>query len=79
MRLTLFGRSYCHLCEEMAQALAPLAPELGFTVDVVDVDSDPALEARYGERVPVLVDASGEEICHYFLDPEALRRRVAVK
>ena len=79
MRLTLYARSYCHLCEEMAEALAPLAAELGITVEPVDVDADPALEARYGERVPVLVDTDGEEICHYFLDGEALRRRVAVK
>lgn len=79
MRLTLYARSYCHLCEEMVQALGPLAAELGFTVDPIDVDSDPALEARYGEKVPVLVDGDGEEICHFFLDLEALRRRVAVK
>ena len=79
MRLTLYARSYCHLCEEMVQALRPHAAELGFTVEAVDVDADPALEARYGEKVPILVDAQGEEICHYFLDLEALRRRVAVK
>jgi len=79
VRLTLYARSYCHLCEEMAQALGPLAVELGFTVVPIDVDSDPALESRYGEKVPVLVDADGEEICHFFLDHEALKRRVAVK
>ena len=79
MRLTLYARSYCHLCEEMVEALRPLAGELNFTVEPVDVDSDPALEARYGERVPVLVDSHGEEICHYVLDLGALRQRVAVK
>jgi thioredoxin reductase (NADPH) len=63
----------------MALALGPLAAELGFTVDTVDVDSSPTLEARYGDKVPVLVDAGGEEICHYVLDPDALRDRVAVK
>jgi len=38
LRLTLYGRSYCHLCEEMLAALAPLRHEFGFAVDVVDVD-----------------------------------------
>jgi len=27
----------------------------------------------------VLVDAQGEEICHYWLDEDALRRRLALK
>jgi len=39
-----------------------------YGLEVVDVDSDPALEARYGELVPVLVGSAGE-ICHYHLDP----------
>ncbi|RPI46355.1 MAG: glutaredoxin family protein [Betaproteobacteria bacterium] len=67
MRLTLYGRGYCHLCEDMLAALEPIGARLGFEVDVVDVDRDPALEARYGERVPVL--AHGDiDICHYHLD-----------
>lgn len=40
----------------------------------IDVDADAALEARYGERVPVLTDAAGAEICHYRLDEAALLR-----
>ena len=79
VRLTLYGRSYCHLCEDMAAALRGLQESLDFGFAVVDVDVDPALEARYGELVPVLTDPQGEEICHYFLDIAALRARVAVK
>lgn len=78
-RLRLLGRTYCHLCSDMLAALQPLAGELEFEVSVVDVDSDPELEARYGELVPVLEDAQGREICHYFLDEPALRSRLAVK
>lgn len=78
-RLTLYGRTYCHLCEDMAAALRGLQEELGFGFEVVDVDADPAMEARYGELVPVLTDPQGEEICHYFLDIAALRARLAVK
>lgn len=78
-RLTLYGRTYCHLCDDMAAALEKLRPAMDFSFRVEDVDADPALEARYGELVPVLVDAQGREICHYFLDIAALRTRLAVK
>lgn len=53
--------------------------EPGFVIDVIDVDSDPALLVLYDELVPVLLvslDDSGEqlrELCHYFLDPVAVR------
>jgi hypothetical protein len=70
VRLRLYGRAYCHLCEEMARALRALGVEF----DELDVDADPALEERYGELVPVLLDAAGREICHYHLDREALQR-----
>ena len=43
------------------QALRP------FELEIIDVDSDPELEARYGELVPVLAGA-GIELCHYHLD-----------
>lgn len=78
-RLTLYGRSYCHLCDDMVEALKGLQDSLAFSLDIADVDEDPNLEAAYGELVPVLVDAQGREICHYFLDIAALRSRLAVK
>jgi hypothetical protein len=51
----------------MLSALEPLAAEWGASVDVVDVDADPALVARYDERVPVLV-CDGVELSRYRLD-----------
>ena len=76
--LVLYGRAYCHLCDDMIAALEALAPHLRFTLEVVDVDADPALEARYDERVPVLT-LDGSEICHYFLDRDALVATLAVR
>jgi len=72
VRLTLVSRTYCHLCHEMEAALAPLAAEFGASVEVVDVDSDPALEALYDELVPVLLH-DGKELCHYVLDTAKVR------
>ena len=51
--------------------------ETRFEVDVVDVDADEALVARFDELVPVLYgDLSKPELCHYFLDAEAVRAYV---
>ena len=55
----------------MVAALIALQPRHGFSLEVVDVDADPELEARYDLLVPVLT-VNGDEICHYFLDGERL-------
>jgi len=70
--LTLYSRSYCHLCDDMLAALASLRGEFGFAVDVVDVDRDAALEQRFGILVPVLMHG-GTELCHYHLDAGKVR------
>ncbi|MFO1435481.1 MAG: glutaredoxin family protein [Gammaproteobacteria bacterium] len=68
-RLTLLSRAYCHLCSDMLEQLHILQARLDFDLDIVDVDDDVALLARYDELVPVLL--SGEfELCHYHLDPQ---------
>jgi hypothetical protein len=69
--LVLYSRDYCHLCHDMIEALGPLQQALGFRLRVMDVDGDPALERRYGDRVPLL-EGAGQEICHYVLDRAAL-------
>jgi hypothetical protein len=56
----------------MEVALEALQGELAFDVETVDVDSDPALDERFGELVPVLM-AGEHKLCHYFLDVPAVR------
>ena len=78
----LYSRSYCHLCEDMRAALQAFMARQGlpYTVDVVDVDADPSLVARFDELVPVLYgDPAGPELCHYFLDETALRRHLGLQ
>ncbi|WDD93465.1 glutaredoxin family protein [Burkholderia sp. FERM BP-3421] len=63
----------------MRDALAPVAAEFGARVEVVDIDADPALVARYDEDVPVLL-LDGVEVCRHRFDAarvtEALQRAV---
>lgn len=72
LRLRLYGRGYCHLCDEMIAALAPLREEYDFSMEIIDVDADAALEQRFGLLVPVLMHAD-TELCHYHLDALKVR------
>ena len=76
IELTLLSRAYCHLCHDMEVALTPLAAEFNAAIAVVDVDADPALEAKYDELVPVLLHDE-TELCHYFLDAPKVREYLA--
>jgi hypothetical protein len=77
MHFTLYSRSYCHLCQDMLDALMRLqAPGRPITVDVIDIDTadDASLLARFDELVPVLyADLAAPELCHYFLDEVKVR------
>jgi glutaredoxin len=74
--LTLYGRRYCHLCEEMEAVITPIATEFGFSIRYVDVDADPALDERYGARIPVLA-LGAEEIAQFHADPATVREYLA--
>jgi glutaredoxin len=67
-KVELYGRGYCHLCEEMAVALR----SLGVVFTEIDVDADPRLDELYGENVPVLFK-DGVEVCRHRLTPEAIK------
>lgn len=66
----------------MQAALAPLVAQHGAHLVVLDVDADPALEARFGDLVPVLfAGAPGAQppLCHYRLDLAAVTRALAAR
>ncbi len=69
-RLTLYGRELCHLCYDMERALAGCRAERDFELEIIDIDHDPQLVARFGEWIPVLM-AGDTQICRYHLDREA--------
>lgn len=74
--LTIYGREGCHLCEAMIEEIQALQAAAAFEVEIVDVDGCDELKQRFGLLVPVLV-GEGSEICHYFLDPEAVNAYLA--
>jgi len=63
VRLILLQRDDCALCDLAIELLA--AARAG-DFESVFIDGDVELEARYGARVPVLIDASGRELAWPF-------------
>jgi thioredoxin reductase (NADPH) len=60
----------------MRAEVGPLATAAAVAVDEIDVDGDPALEARWGDRVPVLL-AGDRELFHYRVDRTVLTAYLA--
>ncbi len=55
LRVTIMSRRDCHLCRVVTRVAGQVQQDLPFHLSVVDVDSDPGLTARYGDRVPVVL------------------------
>ncbi|MCP9941643.1 glutaredoxin family protein [Cyanobium sp. ATX 6E8] len=60
--LVLMTRQGCCLCEGLAEKLRALEPPLA--IELIDVDGDPALQARFGLEVPLLLlrSPNGEQV-----------------
>ena len=76
IHVTLYARTDCHLCEDMRAVVEHVARDIPFTMEYVDVDTDPQLAATYGAEVPVLC-VNGRKAFKYRVDAWALRARLA--
>ncbi len=58
-RITLIGRSGCHLCDVARTVVERVCADLGVGWEERSVDDDPALARQYSDQVPVtLVDGA---------------------
>jgi Glutaredoxin-like domain (DUF836) len=73
--LILYGKPDCHLCDDARAAIERVIAGREVGLEHVDITLDPALHARYGERIPVL-EIDGEEAFELFVDEGVLERRL---
>jgi hypothetical protein len=74
VRLTLFGKPGCCLCDDARAVVARVREQgVAFELEEVDVSADPRLHRIYGERIPVLA-VDGEELLELGFDEGAVRR-----
>ena len=74
-KVTLYTRIGCHLCDDAKEVLEAVRREKPFELDVVDVDTDPALVALYTYEVPVIT-IEGRKAFKYRVDAASLRAKL---
>jgi glutaredoxin len=74
--IIIYSRPGCHLCEEMKTIVArAIADRRDVSLDEIDISTDPALEARYGLEIPVLM-IDGKKVAKYRVEEAAVRRAI---
>jgi glutaredoxin len=74
-KVILYTRAGCHLCEDAKGVLDAVRSERPFDLDVVDIDTDPALREAYKLEIPVVL-VDGRKAFKYRVDPRELRARL---
>jgi len=54
IQVRLYSRRDCHLCEQAISDLEALRPIIPHHLEIVDIDSSPALQREYGLDIPVV-------------------------
>ncbi len=73
LRLELYSRPGCHLCDEVKRLCERLAGEFPIQLAEVNIETDPELRARYDQAIPVLF-IDGRKAVKYRTTEAALRR-----
>ena len=71
-RVTLYSRPGCHLCEQARAVVEQVCVELDEAYVEVSIDDDPALQARFGEEIPVTF-VDGRQHDFWRVDADRLR------
>ena len=76
MRLTIYSKPGCHLCDEMKALVHRVVTyHAAISVEEIDISSDPGLLDRYGLEIPVLM-IDGKKVATYRVREEELTRMI---
>ena len=82
MRLTIYSKPGCHLCDEMKslvhRVISRQSANLAISVDEIDISTDQALLDRYGLEIPVLL-IDGKKVAKYRVSEEELTRMLRAR
>lgn len=73
MRITLYSKRRCSLCDNARAILEELRTQHAFELEVLAVDDSPSLWEQFRYDVPV-VFVDGERIAHHRLERDAMKK-----
>ena len=71
----LYTRPGCHLCEEVKREMLAAGCGDEYTLEEVNIDTDPALKERYGWEIPVVL-INNVKAFKYRLTAEEFKRKL---
>jgi glutaredoxin len=71
----IYSRPGCHLCDEAKQTIEAAGCPDEYTLDEINIESDPDLLRRYQYDIPVIT-INGVEAFKHRLTPEAFRLKL---
>ncbi len=78
MRVVLYSRDGCHLCDDARAVLLAEQARSPFDLEEIDIESSDELVREYGVRIPV-VEIDGVEAFEYTVDAAELAELVRVE
>ena len=79
MRLTIYSKPGCHLCDVMKAVVHRIIDaRRGVSLEEIDISTDPALLDRYGLEIPVLL-IDGRKVAKYRITEEELMRMLEAR
>lgn len=73
MRVVLYGKPGCHLCEDARAVVEAVCADVGVDWTEIDITTDPELIRKYGEEIPVTT-VDGRQHDFWRVDPARLRK-----
>ena len=73
IRLTIYSRPGCHLCDEMKEVVRRVSASVPLALDEIDISGDAELERLYGVEIPVLM-VDGKKVAKYRIGESELVR-----
>jgi len=75
VQIDIYSRPGCHLCDEAKEIVERVRGRIPFALSVINIETDPELEKKYGEQIPV-VFINGNKAFKYHVNEAELEQKV---